>query len=357
MEQLIKDLETLMSFKTVTGNRQEADKCIDFVEKAFGDQLQIERGENNGYPYVIGYTRSARTPKLLLTAHLDVVPCAEKQFTLQDTGDTLVGRGTFDMKFGAACYLRLLREIPEILLGADIAILFTFDEEIDGTNGIGALVKDGLKPTISVLPDGSDNFKLEILGKGVWQAKLSKEGLPAHGSRPWEGESPVGGLFEAILEIEKAFASQGRETDTCSVTTIGGGDALNRTPKEVFATLDVRYLSPDTLRASVSTIQDICKHHGVSVTVTEEGDSFQIDTEDSNIKLFESVYEQMFGKKMEHVIVCGSSDTRYLSAVGAPVIMTRPDGGGAHGDNEWISKQGLSDFYDLLKEYVVQCLK
>ena len=357
MNTVTDELAKLISFPTITGDRGAADELIDYVREQMEPLLQIESGEFNNYPYIIGYTKSPRTPKLLLVAHLDVVPASEDQFTMRKEGDRLTGRGTFDMKFGAACYLELLRDMGEDIKDLDVAILFVFDEENGGFDGMGPLVHAGLKPTVGFLPDGGDNFDLEKIGKGVWQAKLTKVGEPAHGSRPWEGDSPVSGLLQCLLEIEAAFDGQKRETDTCAITTLGGGDSSNRTPKEVYATLDLRFISRDTLKESLEKIESICQVYDVAIEVTEDTNSFETGVNSQYVQLYQDIFKQKTGREMKHQIVCGSADTRYLSDVGVPVVMTRPAGGNAHGDNEWVSERGLLDFYDILKEFVVQCMQ
>ena len=49
----------------------------------------------------------------------------------------------------------------------------------------------------------------------------------------------------------------------------------------------------------------------------------------------------------------GSSDARFITPKGIPVIMTRPDGGGLHGDDEWLSLSSLEEYYQILKQYVL----
>ena len=50
----------------------------------------------------------------------------------------------------------------------------------------------------------------------------------------------------------------------------------------------------------------------------------------------------------------GSSDARFFSAHNIPVIMLRPTGHGAHGDNEWISIAETEQFYQILTSYILK---
>src|SRR5688572_31474607 len=46
-----------------------------------------------------------------------------------------------------------------------------------------------------------------------------------------------------------------------------------------------------------------------------------------------------------------SSDARWFGPYGVPTVLVRPPGGGAHGTNEWINKQGFIDLVAVLHEY------
>ncbi|MEI9914160.1 MAG: M20/M25/M40 family metallo-hydrolase [Candidatus Saccharibacteria bacterium] len=66
-----------------------------------------------------------------------------------------------------------------------------------------------------------------------------------------------------------------------------------------------------------------------------------------------SYMREALGSKVKLTRAHGSSDARFFAARGMPVIMLRPDGDGAHGDNEWISSDSIQKFYELLKAYIL----
>jgi len=68
--------------------------------------------------------------------------------------------------------------------------------------------------------------------------------------------------------------------------------------------------------------------------------------------MFVDMYKQATGTGISFIKAHGSSDARFFAERGIPVIMFRPDGGGAHGDDEWLSLESFDAFYGLLRGYV-----
>jgi acetylornithine deacetylase/succinyl-diaminopimelate desuccinylase-like protein len=48
----------------------------------------------------------------------------------------------------------------------------------------------------------------------------------------------------------------------------------------------------------------------------------------------------------------GGSDARHLARVGVPAILTHPFGGAQHANEEWIDKQGVMQFRDVVADYL-----
>src|SRR3954471_4445492 len=101
-------LARLVAFRTVTADLVAAKECADFVESYLRERgMNVQRLESNGFPGLVAASQVTKKPKVLLQAHLDVVPAAARCFELQPKDDRLVGRGAFDMKFAAAVFLKI----------------------------------------------------------------------------------------------------------------------------------------------------------------------------------------------------------------------------------------------------------
>ena len=69
------------------------------------------------------------------------------------------------------------------------------------------------------------------------------------------------------------------------------------------------------------------------------------------------LYERHLGVKVNLSKAHGGSDARFFSIKGIPVIMLRPDGTGAHSDNETLSLDSLDRFYALFEEFILKTAK
>jgi len=107
-------------------------------------------------------TEKTKHPEMFLVAHIDVVPGHDSLFTLKKEGDSIFGRGAFDMKFAIATYICVLKEIYQQKKKLpSIGLMFTSEEEIEGNNGAGFYSKKkGYSCNLAFLPDGGDNWHI-----------------------------------------------------------------------------------------------------------------------------------------------------------------------------------------------------
>lgn len=174
-QDLIRILTTLICLRTTADNTQEVQKCFEYIKQELVDlPFTIEEITRNNHLSVIW--RSAPTlnnhKKILLNAHLDVVPASDSMFTLRRDGDKLIGRGVTDMKFGIACFIVALKQIyTETKTLPPVDIIITSDEEIGGHDGAGYLAKTlpSLTDTYRLvfIPDGGDDWHIIEETKGA----------------------------------------------------------------------------------------------------------------------------------------------------------------------------------------------
>ncbi len=230
-------LGDLVAFQTVTSEAHPTEDCFDYLEKHLTDAgLHVTRFSINQYPSLVANTQKNQKPRVLLQAHIDVVPAIETHFNLEKQGGKLYGRGVYDMKFAAACYLQLVDDLKNELDKYDFGIMFTSDEELGGQDGVSALLEQGYSADVCVLPDGGDNWEIETASKGVWIARAYTTGKSAHGSRPWEGESAIERLIGALQDVRKLFGEQHADSNTLSISKISGGSAMNQVADKAEAT-------------------------------------------------------------------------------------------------------------------------
>lgn len=346
-------LQDLVSYKSVERNLSQKNDCLDYIaNRLSGSELKIKRGSSNGLPWLISTTQDTKHPKVLLQAHIDVVPGNDELFEVIDIDNKLKGRGVYDMKFAVACFLQLVEELKPELEKYDLGLMFTSDEEIGGENGVGYLLDQGYGTEICILPDGGNNWNLQSDCNGVWIAEITAKGKTAHGSRPWEGDNAITKLLDCIAEVQKVFPMDKSDKNTITVSRISGGNAINQVPEEAKVTFDMRFVDEASYASKRIEVESCISKAGLELETSARVAGINTDPKQPYIAKFMEIAKNIRGKSIECGRSYGSSDAHYFAAKGIPVVLIRPDGGSAHGDDEWIDQKGLQDFYRILKAYV-----
>jgi len=356
-------LADLVAMRTVSDDIAANEQALDYIQSYLEERGMVgKRYTFNGHSAYVASTRTDNLmhPKVLLAAHIDVVPGSDSMFTLKHDGDKIVGRGVYDMKSAAAAYLQAVDDLQDNLADYDFGIMITTDEELggkDGANGTLSLVKAGHRADICVLPDGGRNWQVEYLAKGAWRFYVKAEGKSAHGSRPWQGDSAAYKLVDALHAIKQLFEGEGPETDTLNIGVIRGGTADNQIPGYMEAELVIRILSDESLAEKRAQVADICERYGVYTEDRLVKHPFATDTDLPLIQMFMHCVEQVTGKPSEPCISYAASDAPHFGTVGVPCIVTYPLGGLHHSEEEWIDESVLNDFPDIIRTYLDKTAK
>ena len=348
-----KYLQQLVEFYPVSSNQANVLQLLKYVKsKLKFHGMQVKLIQNNGVNSLYASTSASKHSKVLLQAHVDVVPGEDQKFKKHD--GRFYGRGVYDMLFATACYLKLLDDLEKTIVNYDIALMLSGDEEVGGFNGVLPFLEDGYTTDICILPDAGNNFGgLNISAKGISTHSIRVHGKSHHGSRPWEGDGAASKIVHFLSDVENIFDTSSKENSTMTISKINAGSADNQGPAYADTVLDIRYKDKADLSRIKSELDTILQKYSGEITNVIEGDDYKLDTGNINVENFIELYQEHFGKPIEFTKAYGSSDARFFSKLGMPVIMLRPDGNGAHGDNEWISESSVESFYKLLKEYVI----
>jgi len=349
MESMKKNLAKLVSFKTVSKDKKENKKALEWVKSqipvGFKKKLVCYGGH---YSLIVGNNN----PLLCLQAHIDVVPANEEEFKLQEKGDRFYGRGVFDMKFAIACYLEILKKIDP--KKESVGLLITSDEEFGGFNGVKKILENGYSPKFCFLPDGGDNWNFNEKSKGVWHLKIKAEGSPGHASRPWEGVSANSILIDFLADLKKTFPKIEKEAflPTLNIGKIDGGEATNQIAENAKARIDIRFTEvkeKKKIEKEINTLQK--RYKKVKVEELVYASPFSCDVNEENFKLFKKIAKK-HGKKVSSQFTHGASDARFFGEKNIPTILIRPKGGGAHAKKEWTHKKDLAVFCSVLEKFV-----
>lgn len=357
---LITTLKKLITLRTISSDKIGNTAALDFVQKNFLNLpgLHFKKFNFNGFPSLVVTTKKTKNPDLFLAAHLDVVDGKSLLFHPQIVGDKLIGRGTFDMKYALACYIKLLNDLKNDLSSYNIGLMITADEELGGANGVKSILEQGYKAKVALLPDGGYDWNFEVAAKGAWHIHIKAKGKSVHGSRPWEGDNAIDKLIVFLNKISKLpiLQSQTKKDhfyNTLNIGVIQGGRVTNQVPDEAEAKVDIRFVNDVAGEKIKKQVLDLAKkQRGIIVEEINYGHSVVVDHNGKYLKIFRKILETRVGVNTGYISSHGSSDARYFAARHIPTIILRPPGGGHHSDKEWISITGVKQFYQALEIFV-----
>lgn len=356
-----KQLTKLVSMPTISSDVTANNMALDYIEDYLKRRGMITRRDHfektHGTLLAAPRPENLLTPKVLLSAHTDVVSADEAMFTLRAEGDKLIGRGTFDMKFSIAGYMALVDEIQDRLAEYDFGIAIVSDEETTDRGTI-RLLESGLKPQICVLPDATaPGWSIETLAKGYWRFELHAKGKRAHGGRPWEGESASLKLIHALHELKEYFKDQNPDTDSLNIGQIHGGQAHNMVADEMWAGMDIRYLNDKNLAKKRKLVQELCKKYDLAIEEIALAAPVPTDITHPLIQKYMDSVEEVTGKRPENFVSCAGSDAPYFATAGISCIVSCCDGWKHHTDEEWISRTSFLQFVPILRNYLDKSAK
>jgi acetylornithine deacetylase len=198
---------------------------------------------------------------LVLSGHMDVVPAEESNwrsdpFTLTESGDRYVGRGTADMKGFLALATNRLAAAAASALRRPLALLFTYDEEV-GTLGARRFTETFVP--IARLPRHvviGEPTALRVVRahKGMVRLRLEFTGRAAHSGYPHLGRSaiePAARAIVALSVLRRALEAERPPNGEAfpdvpfvalNVGTVAGGSAANVIPDRCEVHLGIRVL-------------------------------------------------------------------------------------------------------------------
>ncbi|MDX1535805.1 MAG: M20 family metallopeptidase [Candidatus Spechtbacterales bacterium] len=360
---LIPTLEKLVSFKTLSRDHKENRDALDWVQNELRDlPLHSERFSVNGFPALVATTQKTKSPKMWLQAHIDVVGGPENVFEIEYKDKRAYGRGVYDMKFAAACYIELLKDLKDKISDYDLGLMLTTDEELGGFHGTKVLLDKGYGGEVCILPDGGFNWALEEAAKGVLQLIVRSYGTSAHSSRPWEGRNAVEILAEFMNKLKNEFESEPcgddkhlHNTLSFTVTTSGKNINNNKIPNYAETIADIRFM-PDMNRKDVYNIIEKVKKDFTGIELDEYffADSFKNDMKNGYYSALVESAKDLFDINIGTSLSHGSSDARYFAAKGITPLVIAPNGGGHHSEHEWIDTEDLERFYRVLKDFALK---
>lgn len=355
-KQILDFLKQLIVVESVDTKKEKLQEVIDVAVKQL-DGFTIERFNQNDHPSVLAYVSNKRPEKfkVIFNAHLDVVSGRSDQFIPVERDGKLYGRGTNDMKGGAAVEILIFKELAKIL-PYPIALQLVTDEEIGGYDGTQLQIKNGVHAEF-VIAGEPTNYGINNKAKGIIWMNVKTKGIVAHGAYQWKGESAILKMKKALDAIEKEFPALTKEEwrTTINIAKLETSNSTyNKVPDDCMMKLDIRFIPEDwkTIREKVEKM-----FAGMGLEFLEFEPPQLTDENNIFVKSLQKATAAVIHKPAAIISKHGGSDIRHYNGVNEDGVTFGPIGEGLHSDNEWVDIKSLSEYYSILKEFLLNLAK
>ena len=361
--QLIRLTRDLIVIESTDSRPEERARCFQVVRNHLDEVpgVVLKLYEFSGYESLLALPEGTDHPDILLCAHLEVVehPQSESYRSKVKEG-RIIGAGAGDMKGQMAILLELFRKWHCQIPGLSLGLAITSDEEQGGEAGVCCLIKEaGLRCGVAIIPDGGSLNRITVEEKGILHVQITARGHSSHAARPWLAENPLERLLVRLSPVLHWFKEQkgsqegGLESDphwypTCSVTMMETpNDSVNCIPETAMATLDIRFTPPWTCDSIIEKLGELLGE-GVEIEKIIGAEPSHLAPDERFVELTAEVT----GKPVELIRASGGSDGRFFAEQGIPVMLSRPEVGNLHGEDEWIEVDSMLVYYDICDRYI-----
>lgn len=366
-EAILHHLSNLIQYRTTNDNSHQIRECFKYIHSALTfypfivREYMVKYEEDGAKKSSLSYvylTEETLHPKVILYAHIDVVPASQELFKMQVTEDgKAIGRGVYDMKFAVAVYIEVLRRLFEnqsVL--PSLAVFLTSDEETGGQYGTKYLLEqEGYRADVVIMPDGGKDWKIVKEAKGLLYAEIEATGQTAHSSRPWQGKSAIDTVLQIANEIRAVYPhpvlDQERWQTTVNFSRISGGEetSINQVADQAKLYLDIRYPWGETPREKLGNIVKVFSNAKIRFPIQK--DAFFLDTDNIYVQNWKRLIE-CCSEGIVFVKEYGTADHHYFSTLGIPVILSQPKGGYIHTEKEEIDIKSLSKYTEVMLDFL-----
>ena len=293
--------------------------------------------------------------------HVDVVPADDpSQFEPRVTDDTILGRGSTDMKGGLVSMIYAMKALSEagVVLDGKVALRIVPDEETGGALGSRALAELGQL----VEDDAVAMFTAEPTGGTVWHAsrgaitcRITVKGRPSHvglqyrGVNAFEKMLVVAGALRGLKdEVEQRVTTYPLEPEQArhSILMMGGetsgGRNFNVVPERFTFTVDRRINPEEDFDAERERLLEVARSatENVDVEVFQEARPASVSEIHPAARALASAIEDVRGTPARFELCPGILEIRFYAERGVPAFAYGPGLlSVAHGPKEFIKRR------------------
>jgi succinyl-diaminopimelate desuccinylase len=305
---------------------------------------------------IVARTNLGRDRRVLIAGHIDTVPVNDNLPTqLRASGtfgaDELWGRGTVDMKGGAAVQLKLAADLTAPAV--DVTWIWYDHEEVSSElNGLGRLARvrpDLLAGDFAILCEPT-NAVIEGGCNGTLRVDVHTKGKRAHAARAWAGHNAIHDLAP-VLGILAGYHPREVAVDgllyreSLNAVTISGGVATNVIPDAATVHVNYRFAPSRSGDEATTYLRELFAGYEVTVVDVAGGARPGLDA-----PLAREFVKAVGGEPLPKY---GWTDVARFSALGIPAVNFGPgDPMLAHADDERVPVAQVTACENALRDWL-----
>jgi acetylornithine deacetylase len=312
-----------------------------------------------GRPNAIASIGTGKSPMLVFCAHIDTVSTAGMTippFDPRVEGNRVYGRGSYDMKGGAAAILCAVAKLAKENLNGTVMAALVADEEYASLGAQHFVAHHAADACVVTEPSEG---RLILAHKGFVWAEITTEGRAAHGSR-WDlGLSAIARMGRIIATLDNYDRTQlrarthplvGPASQHCA--TIRGGAGLSTYAPSCTLQLERRTLPGESTAQVLEEIRGVIATAGEEATVLLLLDRPPlVCPRDARIaQCVREAATKIHGRVPEEAGVAFWMDAALFAAAGIETVNFGAAGAGAHEAVEWAGLDSVITCAQVLTE-------
>lgn len=307
-----------------------------------------------------GETPETVGPALVLCAHLDTVSTAGMTippFEPRRAEGRLYGRGSYDMKCGAAAAMSAAAALAREHLSGSLWLALVADEEVASQGAQDFLRRDRGRPFDACIVTEPSEGRLLLAHKGFVWADIVTHGRAAHGSR-WDlGVSAIGRMAPILAALERFDREDLRRRThpllgpaSLHTATIEGGVGISTYAPTCRLRVERRTLPGETPESVLAELTELVRRAEAEwqrepkgaepegpaeITVTLARPPLTCDRDTPIARAVRAAAAAVQGTEPEEAGVAYWMDAALFAGAGIPTVDYGPAGAGAHEAVEW----------------------
>ena len=348
----------LLAVPSTCDRPDDLGRALGYMLAFVGPGFTVERFESNSKPSALVYHGAQRSRfRVILNAHLDVVPAPPHQFQPRREGARLYARGAQDMKLSALALTQVFRELAGHL-PYPIALQLVTDEEVGGRDGTLHQLEQGVRGEFVIIGEHS-GLDIVTESKGIITATLHATGRGAHSAYQWLGDNALVKLQRSLDNVLARYPVATEETwrTTVNLARIQTPNtARNQIPELAEAWLDIRFPPEDAdfnskSAGEITAYLAACCEPGVTPVVDYADPPHRADQDRPEVRSLQQAARNQ-GYRGGFLRKHGAGDARFYYQRGVDAVAFGIGGDGQHGAGEYADTGTIAPYYRALREFL-----